>query len=77
MNWTEGPARIVEHDEATLEPKPGGQVIRAVIRGFATYVHVLREDGELDWFWAESGWRAMDARFRWRLTQDEEEAIPA
>jgi hypothetical protein len=60
--------RVVEHDDATRLPAEGGRVLRAeVIAADGTYVSVAYENGQGDTFWRESGWRAWDGGFRWRI----------
>jgi hypothetical protein len=69
--------RIVEHDDTTRQPRPGGCVFAAkVTQVTALYVTVTYEDvvaasGMSRQFWLESGWSAWDGGFYWRL-----EAVP-
>ena len=68
--WTIGqPCRVVEHDEATMQPLEGGRSIPArVERVEGAYVLVAEEGATgLGRFWAESGWWAWDGQLRWRL----------
>jgi len=74
--WAEGmAARIVEHDDQTRQPRPGGKVIPATVASEAgIYVTVKFNDPEwprprdtLMSFYAESGWAAWDGMFRWRV----------
>jgi hypothetical protein len=73
--WTPGsPCRVVEHDEQTREPKPGGIVYPArVAEVTSMYVFAAYDDpevykrGRCDQFYADSGWRAWDGQLRWRL----------
>lgn len=71
--WVPGMAcRVVEHDEATREPKPGGRVLDAYVVD-AAYLYVVARvlsgdpAGRVARFWAESGWTVRDGDFRWRL----------
>lgn len=60
--------RVVEHDDSTRQPKPGGDVLQAkVVKVSEAYVFVRLGDGESDAFWRETGWRAWDGEMRWRL----------
>jgi hypothetical protein len=64
------PVRIVEHDGATRQPKPGGEVIPATVYRVTdggAYIQVSTERYGLLSFWRESGWHAWDGEFRWRL----------
>jgi len=67
--------RVVEHDDATRLPKPGGLTFGAEVTE-VTEVYVLiryTEPSPTQWlvardqFWRDSGWRAWDGEFRWRL----------
>ena len=66
---------VVEHDETTRQPKPDGIVRRAVVtevNGHEVWAAYC-DDGILDIFWAETGWRAWDGgEYRWKLTHTEE-----
>ena len=58
----------VEHDDSTRQPREGGKVKLATVTQLGgIYVQVRYEGGALDGFYAESGWRAWDGEFRWRL----------
>lgn len=65
---------VVEHDDRTRQPREGGQVHRATVTaaGDGSYI-IIRYAGESvnrgrpDQFWSDSGWRAWDGEFRWRL----------
>lgn len=65
--------RIVEHIDSTRQPRPGGKVIPATVTDLpGIYVMALPDEGhgvrvKPDQFYAESGWRAWDGEFRWRL----------
>lgn len=69
--WTVGGrVLIVEHDDATRQVKPDGQVIPATVHRLTdggVYVQVQTEHHGLLSFYASSGWHAWDGRFRWRL----------
>lgn len=75
-DWAEGmAARIVQYDDATRQPRPGGRVIPATVTGVAG-LYVVAEFRDPDWprpkptamaFYAESGWVAWDGLFCWRL----------
>lgn len=59
---------VVEHDDATRQPREGGKVMRAsVIELGGIYVQIRYENGSKDAFYQESGWRAWDGMFQWRL----------
>lgn len=64
---------VVEHDDWTREPREGGQVhVAAVAEAGKTYILVRYgtesvHAGAMDQFYSESGWRAWDGEFRWRL----------
>lgn len=83
-DWKPGDrCRVVEHDDATREPKPGGQVLPAIVTDVnGAYVAVTAEvggslvvQGPL-YFYADSGWKAWDGEFRWRLLPEGEPAPP-
>jgi hypothetical protein len=63
----------VEHDDADRRPRPGGRTYGACVTQVTRlYVAVTYDDPEragsvTDLFYAESGWRAWDGQFRWRL----------
>lgn len=63
--------RVVEHDDRTRQPRPGGRVLAARVTKVTTaYVIVEYVDplvGPEDQFWRETGWRAWDGMFTWRL----------
>lgn len=65
--------RIVEHDDVTREPKPGGREFPAtVIRVMGAYVYAKPDEsetflGKSVQFWADSGWTAWARRFSFRL----------
>jgi hypothetical protein len=67
------PVTVVEHDDADRRPRPGGKTYSARVTQVARlYVAVAYDDPELardgtGLFFAESGWRAFDGQFRWRL----------
>jgi hypothetical protein len=67
---------VVEHDEATRTPRPGGQRLPArVVAAEGIYIQVDYKDrmvnrGRPDVFYKESLWRAWDGALRWRLTTD-------
>lgn len=73
--WKPGDrCRVVEHDDATRQPKQGGRVLPATVTGVnGPYVAVKAEGGGSIgilgplYFWGESGWTAWDGEFRWRL----------
>jgi hypothetical protein len=75
---------VVEYDEATRAPRPGGQVfpVRIVTVG-GTYTLVTYDDPALnrpggpDMFYTESGWRAWDGELRWRLEPAGDPGKPA
>jgi hypothetical protein len=86
-NWSPGDrCRVVEHDDATREPKPGGKVLPATVTG-AGGIYVRAEFNDPEWpgkpvtmaFYADSGWAAWDGLFCWRLLPgtDEEAATAA
>lgn len=68
---------VVEHDEATRAPREGGRRFPArVVKTEGIYIQVAYDDravngGRPDAFYEESGWRAWDGAFRWRLTTEE------
>lgn len=68
---------VVEHDEATRTPRPGGQRLPArVVATEGSYLQVDYEDravnrGRPDVFWADSLRRAWDGALRWRLMTEE------
>lgn len=68
---------VVEHDEATREPKEGGRSLPARISSVeGLYIHALYDDrtvnrGRPDLFYQESMWRAWDGALRWRLMAEE------
>jgi hypothetical protein len=74
-DWKGGDScRVIEHDEATRQPKPDGRVLPATVTDVnGTYVAVAVEVGGSlvfqgpVYFYAESGWKAWDGEFRWRL----------
>ena len=85
-DWKPGDrCRVVEHDDATRQPKPGGKVLPATVTGLSG-IYVIAEaevggslgvQGPLS-FYAESGWKAWDGEFRWRLLPgDGEDATTA
>ena len=63
----------VEHDDQTRRPRPDGRRFPAhVVQEGGIYAQVRYDDGQLnggrhDAFYQESGWRAWDGEFRWRL----------
>jgi hypothetical protein len=62
--------RVVEHDDATRKPKPGGRSEPSTVHRLTdsgVYVQVRTTRWGLMSFWAETGWAAWDASFRWRL----------
>jgi hypothetical protein len=67
---------VVEHDEATRTPRPGGQRLPArVVATEGIYIQVDYKDravnrGRPDVFYKESLWRAWDGALRWRLMVD-------
>jgi len=76
------PARLVEHDTRTMEPKHGGRVLPATVTGVSgEFVVATAESGTMAgtigplYFYVESGWLA-DDRFGWRLEPDDK-AAPA
>lgn len=84
MPWQVGQdALIVQHDDLTRQPVPGGTVIKAVVTAVsAYYVRAEYDDPAAPGrtaaaaFWAESGWTAWDGGFTWRLTAPEITAEP-
>lgn len=69
--------RIVEHDDATRQPREGGEVIPATVfrvTDGSAYVQVRTERYGLLSFWRDSGWHAWDGEFRWRLIPADEMA---
>lgn len=73
-DWQPGtPCLAVEHDDSTRQPKPGGRRFRAVVESLPGIYVIVRYDdpdlygGKPDQFYADSGWRAWDGRFDWRL----------
>jgi hypothetical protein len=64
---------VVEHDPADRRPLPGGMVYGAsVVKVTGLYVKIAYDDASLtligtDLFYAETGWRASDGMYRWRL----------
>jgi hypothetical protein len=68
---------VVEHDEATRTPRPGGQRLPArVVATEGIYIQVDYADrsvnrGRPDVFYKESLWRAWDGALRWRLIAEE------
>jgi hypothetical protein len=70
---------VVEHNDADRTPKPDGIVLRATVTVVGeVYVQVRYHDDppsrfgflegrRVDAFYRESGWRAWDGAFRWRL----------
>lgn len=72
--WAAGQAaRLVEHDDRTRQPRPGGLVLAArVIQVTRSYVKAdYGYSRAFPWgpatFWRGSGWRAWAGEFRWRL----------
>lgn len=71
------PVVVVEHDEATREPRENGRRYPAHIAATeGIYIQVTYEDralngGRPDVFFRESWWRAWDGALRWRLTTEE------
>lgn len=65
--------RIVEHNDDTREPKPGGKVREGTVTAVnGLYAVAKYEDhwggGKVTAsFYRESGWAAWDGEFRWRL----------
>jgi predicted ATP-dependent Lon-type protease len=60
--------RIVEHDSATRQPKRNGRVIPAVVvKAGAVYAQAQGDDGSIETFYQESGWRSGDGQRLWRL----------
>lgn len=69
-NWKPGDrCRVVEHDNATRQPKPDGRVILATVKSAGpVYVRALLDDGGgAQTFYSESGWLSGDGEHRWRL----------
>jgi hypothetical protein len=67
-------ARVVEHNDSDRTPKPGGKIRRATVTEVGgIYVRVRYQETEewpgthFDAFYKESGWRAWDGMFSWRL----------
>jgi hypothetical protein len=64
---------VVEHDDADRRPRSGGRTYRAcVIQVTRLYVMIAYDSPSLtrtgtDLFYSESGWRAFDWEYRWRL----------
>jgi hypothetical protein len=64
---------VVEHDDSSRQPRPDGRRFRArVVQEGGIYAQIRYDDGQLnggrhDVFYQESGWRAWDGEFRWRL----------
>lgn len=81
MTWQTGQEVIVlEHDDATRQPRPGGRAYQAVVTKVGG-PYVRAEFSDPDWpgkavamaFWADSGWAAWDGVFRWRLVRQDGE----
>jgi hypothetical protein len=73
-------ARIVEHNDATRLPVQNGRVYAAeVIATSELYIRIRYIDGaragDEDSFWRESGWRAWDGSFYWRLRTTRGQAV--
>jgi hypothetical protein len=81
-DWKSGDrCQVVEHDDATRQPKPGGRVLPATVTGVnGACVAVKAESaGSISvlgplYFYADSGWHAWDGEFRWRLLPEPEAA---
>lgn len=64
---------VVEHNDQTRQPLEGGDIHPGVcVAADGLYVQVRYDDqalhsGRPDVFYKESGWRAWDGQFRWRL----------
>jgi hypothetical protein len=78
-DWTVGErCRVVEHDDATRQPRKRGRVIPAVVvQAGAVYVQARADDGSLETYYRESGWRSGDGRHQWRLMPLTDEAAAA
>lgn len=69
------PVLVVEHDEATRDPREGGDRFPAHVSSVeGMYVQVLYDDetvnrGRPDVFFKESLWRAYDGALRWRIEE--------
>ena len=71
------PVVVVEHDDQTRQPRPGGRRFNATVTSAeGIYLAVRYNDDQqglsavghrTDQFYAESGWRSWDGAFRWRL----------
>jgi hypothetical protein len=68
---------VVEHDDQTRQPREGGRRFNATVTSAeGIYLAVRYNDDQqglgvvghrTGQFYAESGWRAWDGEFRWRL----------
>ncbi len=70
------PVRVVEHDDASRLARPGGRIFGGEVASVTeVYVSIRytspaprrRNRMATDQFWRDSGWRAWDGEFRWRL----------
>ena len=68
-DWTPGDrCRMVEHDNATRQPRKRGDVVPAVVESAGPmYVRARVDDYGLQTFYRESGWMSGDGTHRWRL----------
>ena len=78
-DWAEGDrCRVVEHDDGTRQPKPGGKVLPGVMeRMGAVYVRVRLGELYAETCYRESGWQSGDGRHQWRLMPAGDEAATA
>jgi len=69
-NWSEGDrCLVVEHDNATRQPKADGRELPATVeQAGPVYVRVRTGNGLVETFYQETGWRSGDGEHRWRLT---------
>jgi hypothetical protein len=86
IRFSEGDkVRVVEHDDATREPKPGGEVHYATVSGTNSVFTLVDYETSIRLhppmlFDTGSGWAAAHAEYRWRLMaaeSSEPEANPA
>lgn len=72
QRWAEGMAcRVVEHDDATRRPVPGGRVIPATVCSTGpVYVRARSEERGVQTFYL-SGWLSGDGTHRWKLVPED------
>lgn len=80
FTWRVGDtAEVVEHDDQTRQPRPGGMRMQCTVTAVSRCYVLVEFPGygnialgqKTDQFWRDSGWRAWDGEFRWRLALKE------